>query len=85
MNTNTTIEIREEKISIQGENGPSSYKALNISGRGKLVATVTGPMTAAKHYNADMVSMDDGTWALRDILDFAKAGLRGLSMAQQVA
>jgi hypothetical protein len=76
----TTIEIREENVAIQAEEGMTSYKAYNISGRGKLVAKIQGDMTPAKHFDADMITLDDGTYALRDILSFAQRGMRGLTL-----
>ncbi|MFT4177530.1 MAG: hypothetical protein QM627_12870 [Luteolibacter sp.] len=75
-----TIEIRQETVAIQGEDGMTSYEAYNISGRGRIVATITGEMKPAKHFGADMIALDDGTYALRDILSFAQRNMRGLTL-----
>lgn len=77
-----TIEIRKETVAIQAEEGMTSYESLNISGRGKLVAKVKGDMIAQKDWQGvDEVGLDGYTWALRDILWFAKRGQRGLTIA----
>jgi hypothetical protein len=75
-----TIEIREENVAIQAEEGMTFYKSYNISGRGKLVAKVQGVMTPSKHFDADLITLNDGDYTLRDILSFAQRGMRGLNL-----
>lgn len=77
-----TATIREYNQSCDTEeSGPASYKALAINTtKGVAVATVTGPGEIVKSWSADMWRLEDGTYALRDILTFARRGARGLSI-----
>lgn len=59
---------------------PRGYKAFNASGKGRPIATVAGRVELVRDGNADMAKLDGKTYALRDILTFARAGERGLSV-----
>ena len=72
------ITISETTVRTMGEYGPDSYGAYNLTGKGKPVATVEGVFEAVKEFGADMIKLDGYTWALRDILAFARRGDRGL-------
>jgi len=78
-----TIQIHETTEQIQSESGKmTSYKALNHSGKGKMIATVTGPIIKTKsRFGSDMIEMESDRWALRDILAFAQRGEHGLTLA----
>ena len=73
------ITISETTVRTMGEYGPDSYGAYNLSGKGKTVATIEGAIQGVKsEFGADMIKLDGYTWALRDILSFARRGERGL-------
>lgn len=66
---------------------PHSYTTYNASGRGKLVATIAGPVELVRSpipcstQTADLGLLDDGkAYCLRDVLEFARRGERGLSI-----
>ena len=87
MNT-ITITINEHFVRTEmefEENGkrPAGYMAYNAHGKGKPVATVSGPIEIVKgHVNVDMGRIPSGTYALRDILAFARRGEHGLSIVE---
>lgn len=59
----------------------SGYIALNASGKGKPYLTITGQIQIVVDMGCDMAKLDNGTYALRDAVDFARAGTNGLSIA----
>jgi hypothetical protein len=66
-----------------GEFGPSSYKAFNLTGKGRAVATIEGDLEASpsskEHFGACMIKLTDGVvWCVRDVLAMAQRGERGL-------
>jgi hypothetical protein len=64
------------------DNRASGYHALNASGKGHQIAVVAGPVIKASlGHDSDGGQLDDGLYALRDILAFARRGERGLSIA----
>jgi hypothetical protein len=77
------ITISETTVRTMGEYGPSSYQALNLTGKGRVVATIQGdfePIPSRKeHFGACMIKMADGVvWCVRDVLAMARRGERGL-------
>jgi hypothetical protein len=68
-----------------GDDGrKTGYYSLNASGRGRPIAEINGPITLlVKHYGPiklDMAVLDDGTYSLRDALNFARAGTHSLRL-----
>ena len=65
-----------------GNGGAPEHTALNLSGSGKIIATVQGPIepiiASEDHFGCDMIGFEGKTWAIRDILRFARNGERGL-------
>jgi transposase len=76
------ITISETTVRTMGEYGPDSYQALNLTGKGRVVATVEGAIQIVKsEFGADMIKMADGyTWAIRDVLAMAQRGEHGLML-----
>lgn len=63
----------------QRKNG---YWSLNASGRGQLVATVSGPHSITQIGTSDVAVVDGQEWALRDFVNMARRGERGLSLVE---
>jgi hypothetical protein len=78
-----TIKIYETTETIQSEDGGMmGYQAYNCSGRGKHVATITGEIEKVKSWcDSDLIKMEGGEWAIRDIVSLAKQGKHGLKIA----
>ena len=62
---------------------PTGYEAYTLDKGKELVAVVDGPVKPCSFgLNANGGKLDDGCYALRDILAFARAGLRGLRVVR---
>ena len=84
----TTVTISKQWIGewMEGDTTRASgYYALNASGKGKPVAEISGNIEIVVEHcgkiAVDMAKLDNGTYCLRDAVDFARAGTHGLSIA----
>lgn len=72
---------REWTPGVEGRGGYAT--CYNASGKGKAVATVDGPVAVCDlGFGCDGGLIDGQSWALRDVLDMAKRGERGLSLVE---
>ena len=80
------ISIYATKESVKTEYSTKEFvECLNLSGRGKLVATIEGPgkpiLKSPMHFGADMIRIDGVDWCIRDVVDMAREGRNGMSVA----
>jgi hypothetical protein len=82
MNTLTISMNHNKSTNIEGKT--IYYDALNAQGRGKKVAVISGEFEVVSHQFGDSVKLADGTYALREVLSFAKRGERGLTLTEAI-
>lgn len=88
MTTSNTVTISKQWINERMEGDTtrnSGYIALNASGKGKPYITISGNIEIVVWHcgsiKIDMAKLDNGTYCLRDAVDFARAGTHGLAIA----